>query len=549
VRMERLNQDVHSAHVSEIGSEDEAEMEEYDVGEEDDDDDEEDYNAPDPSDLPPPGLGIMPSPKNDVPAASTIAGNPFANWLGAMASKTAPLPVVPPPVVVTAPPASSLPPPEPVVSLPVEPPVPPTPSFLSPMDFLLGKKPADVVPTSSETQSSAPLTSSKVASQKQKKKVEPVPQPDPKISILKRENEMEGLPDILASAPTVESLEAAAFNNSPQLSMNDIRQVIREELLQVNNSGLSKEEITKVVREELKTLMPNLEKTMQRSLESSVTKPLLTSIKQLSKNGITVDTDEIISSVCKSVDKPMREAFADSVKNVLIPTLESVTGQVFVQIAEHLEQDSVAKNENGAKELASISKQLTTMTTLVAQLTNEVQTLRSAVSVAQHETAAVSAAVAHQHQHPAPVVDKSIALRSEIVALLEREDYEAAFTKAVSASTGGLAVFCCSKADINSVLGGTMPKISQPILLCLMQQMGTALREPSTDGAHIQLALEWLQEIALSLQPSDPQIKHHAPQVLQQLVAGINARMAQGDPELRRPLQRLVQIVRGMQLV
>jgi hypothetical protein len=81
-----------------------------------------------------------------------------------------------------------------------------------------------------------------------------------------------------------------------------------------------------------------------------------------------------------------------------------------------------------------------------------------------------------------------------------------------------------------------------------MQQLGTCLALPSASGANLQLALQWLQELTLSLSPSDADIAGHVPTVLQQLVAGINARMAQNDPDLRRPLQRLLQAIRGMQI-
>jgi hypothetical protein len=119
---------------------------------------------------------------------------------------------------------------------------------------------------------------------------------------------------------------------------------------------------------------------------------------------------------------------------------------------------------------------------------------------------------------------------------------------AIYASTAEIAFFCCANADINAVLGGTTPELTQMILLCLMQQLGTLIGASQNPNANIQLALEWLQELALTLNPSDATIAKHVPSVLQQLVAGINARMAQNDPALRRPLQRLLQVIRGMQM-
>ena len=64
----------------------------------------------------------------------------------------------------------------------------------------------------------------------------------------------------------------------------------------------------------------------------------------------------------------------------------------------------------------------------------------------------------------------------------------------------------------------------------------------------VQTEVLWLQEIALTLNPADPNIKRHAPTVMQQLVASINQKMAEGNQQLRRPLHMLLQVIRGMQM-
>jgi hypothetical protein len=137
-------------------------------------------------------------------------------------------------------------------------------------------------------------------------------------------------------------------------------------------------------------------------------------------------------------------------------------------------------------------------------------------------------------------------IRNEINVLVQQRQYEAAFTKALSASTADMAVYCCSKASIGDVLGGSSPGLSQPILLCLMQQLGAILATAQNEA--LEVTLTWLQEIALTLNPADSSIQRHVSTVLQQLVASINQKMNQGDPQLRRPLHMLLQVIRGMQL-
>lgn len=104
--------------------------------------------------------------------------------------------------------------------------------------------------------------------------------------------------------------------------------------------------------------------------------------------------------------------------------------------------------------------------------------------------------------------------RNKIIALLRDQHYEAAFTKAESACTADLVIFTCRISDLNEVLGGMTPILSQYILLCLRQQLGTVLSAPSINtsssiGSSLKLEMEWLQEIAMSLNPADPSIHRH----------------------------------------
>jgi hypothetical protein len=190
-----------------------------------------------------------------------------------------------------------------------------------------------------------------------------------------------------------------------------------------------------------------------------------------------------------------------------------------------------------------------------------VQELRAAVAdQAASAAAAASATRGHSHMNqsqtsrssaasqPPPAVVKLEQTRNEVGHLLSQERYEAAFTKAVSASTADMAVYACAHADLGKVLGGASPALSQPILLCLMQQLGSALPAASSPDV-LSTELAWLQEIALTLNPAEPSIQRHVPSVLQQLVGSINATMAsEGNGQVRRKLQMLLQVLRGMQL-
>lgn len=224
-------------------------------------------------------------------------------------------------------------------------------------------------------------------------------------------------------------------------------------------------------------------------------------------------------------------------RTVLVPAYESATRQMFLQVAASLDK-GLATQQPTDSLVEGLTAKLDAMARAMESLSSEVAQLRSAVAASQGSPPAVTSRAA-----PPPAAKETV--RSSIIALLQKQKYEAAFTQALSVSTADMAVFCCRNASVKDVLGGSSPALSQPILLCLMQQLGAVLVSSKDDNLH--MILEWLQEIGLTLDPTDESIQRHVAGVLQQLVASIDAKMAQGDPTLRRPLQMLLQVIRGMQ--
>ena len=496
---------------------------------------------------------------NNNPASSTGAGtttdassdrNPFANWLGAIAAKAAddtaatpPMPAIPKSLsptaartsavaattttttpasttyavpVVTAPPASDLPAPdgEPL-------------SFLSPSDFVaqgsssssakkLPEPSPDKKQNSNNTSEATKKTSNNNKPGKKSNKRNTQQQNDPSnVTILKRDTtpRKSAPPSIVAGPP-------AQQQQQPMVDIaSEIRQAVKEE---IRNS-----------------VVPVVKNTIKESLNAAVISPLQSSIEQLSKQGVTVDHENLSAALVGSVDQPLMTAFSESMKSVFIPTLESVTGQILENLSENLANSTAESNGNASKDISAISSQLTTMTELVAELTREVQALREMQS-----RQIPPAHMVQQPQPPQTPVNSVEMTKAEIRRLLGEKKFEAAFTKAVSASTAELAVFCCANADVTEVLAVQKIQLTQPIILCLVQQLGTVVA--TGRNTTLQVELEWLQDLALSLDAKDQQIQQHVPRVLQQLVTSINARMANGDPNLRRPLQRLLSIIRGI---
>lgn len=242
-------------------------------------------------------------------------------------------------------------------------------------------------------------------------------------------------------------------------------------------------------------------------------------------------------------------------QTVMIPAYESATREMFSQISSSLDQGLASnRSDDSAKLLVEMASQLNAMSKSIQALSAEVTQLKATTPVVAAPLPSLRpGVVAAKQVPPPPQQDETQKVKDEILFLLKTRSYEAAFTKALSASTANMAGFCCRNTNIVDIFSlpgsasttSSSQPLSQPILLCLMQQLGAVLMSSGDDNLMVEL--QWLQEIALTLDTKNVNIERHVPAVLQQLMASINDKTGQGDPQLRRPLQMLAQVIRGMQ--
>ena len=292
------------------------------------------------------------------------------------------------------------------------------------------------------------------------------------------------------------------------------------------------DEVQRRIKSEIaKTVLPEIVRTVTMTMEQSVVKPLQASMDKALKQSGDARTEAIMTAISGSVEQPLKEAFTESMASTLIPAYESVTREIMFQVST-----SVA-SARSAGTSPDLSSKLDAMAKAIEDLTVEVTQLRSIMN------SQVPPPPEPRSVPPPSPADQMEATRKKILTEIEAGNYETAFTKALSLSTTDMAIFCCKHADLSDVLGGEKPALSQTILLCLMQQLGAAIALSS--GSDLEVFVSWLQEIALTLDPTNESIARHVPGVLQQLVGNINAKI-QSDPALRRRLQMLLQVIRGM---
>jgi enhancer of mRNA-decapping protein 4 len=190
-------------------------------------------------------------------------------------------------------------------------------------------------------------------------------------------------------------------------------------------------------------------------------------------------------------------------REMMIPAYESATRQMFQQTTASLEQGlakmSVNQTNAAAPTLQSMLTQMSEMNEAIQSLSMEVAQLRGSIDANSVNLA---------HSVPSELQEAAaqpIGIRDEILALCQAQRYEEAFTKAVSASNGDVVLFACKHSDADAVFNGDV-HISQPIMICLLQQLGAVL-VPATDCEDIKTILLWLQEIAVTIDPSNISIQ------------------------------------------
>jgi len=533
------------------------EGEQYDLSEDEDvsspSDEEEDSTpalvAPSASALPSPSLDAMPPVEPDQ-SGQAMGG--FSNWLGSItsgsttASELAPEPVVSAEVAMkveeSTESSKSVPPPPEAVKLEEK----PKNQFLSPNELLrkhadgvvapvqiskeLPSEPVseppkpkiktDVIPTSQPKRSKG--------SKRQSKSRESTPPPPVKIAILKREEKVSAVEggksqkdfSPAQSARSNADLEAAIYSMLEASSKKRDAAILSE--------------IQKTIKNEINgSVIPALGKVVTQSIEQSVAKPLQVALSKNAKESSKVRTKEVIEAVSSSIKEPVTDAFHKSMRNVMIPAYETATNQMFSQISESLDAGlAVHQAEDNSKMIESMASLMQTMASSIDSLTREVAELRSSL--------------AGSITDGTPVSSEGSDTKSIILQQLRVKNYEAAFTSALSSNSTEITLFACKNADIGVILDEESTQVSQAILLCLMQQLSAVLIEPgNTDPA---TELEWLQEIAVVLDPNDDSIKAHASSILQQAGKNVSAKVAVGDVSRihKRQLQTLLQVLRGL---
>ncbi|KAL3663451.1 hypothetical protein V7S43_011340 [Phytophthora oleae] len=247
---------------------------------------------------------------------------------------------------------------------------------------------------------------------------------------------------------------------------------------------------------------------MEQKLDDS----LATSLPDQLANGV----DDMVQRVVEDVRQPVRESFRECFQDILIPSFQAATQKMFEQINDTFVQGTRSAFESSGQSTsnAKVASELEQLTRVVQGLSQKVEQLSSVVSAGGVGGALVPAAKSAEEI-------QLEAQKNTVLDCLTRNDWEEAFKFALGAQDVNLVAFTCQQCDPRFVLSSRPPKLSQMLILCLVQQLGADLADD------LETKLNWLRESLLVMDVRDQTIAGFVTSVLQELQTGLNSVPAQ----------------------
>ncbi|KAG7384791.1 enhancer of mRNA decapping 4 [Phytophthora pseudosyringae] len=243
---------------------------------------------------------------------------------------------------------------------------------------------------------------------------------------------------------------------------------------------------------------------MEQKLDDS----LATSLPDQLANGV----DDMVQRVVEDVRQPVRESFRECFQDILIPSFQAATQKMFEQINDTFVQGTRSAFESSGQSTsnAKVESQLEQLTKVVEGLSQQVKQLSSAVNAGGAGGAIVPAAVSAEEL-------QLEAQKNTVLDCLSRNDWEEAFKFALGAQNVNLVAFTCQQCEPRLVLSSRPPKLSQMLILCLVQQLGADLADD------LETKLNWLRESLLVMDVREQTIAGFVTSVLQELQTGLNS--------------------------
>ncbi|RHY24195.1 hypothetical protein DYB32_008952 [Aphanomyces invadans] len=261
-------------------------------------------------------------------------------------------------------------------------------------------------------------------------------------------------------------------------------------------------QLDKTVRKHLQgVVVPAIGRIVLHTMENSVLKPIQKAVEDaLAANGAPASTHS----------QDVRDAFRDTFQSHIIPSFQAATQRMFEQIQDTFVKGTRAKIIESNGNLTEFQTQLEQLTHTLGQVSQQLATLPALVGANGATDGAAS--LADEPDNATHVFEQQC---HAIQALLDNHQYEEGFQLALGAENVALVRHACQHVEPTAVLGKRPSSLSQMIVLCLVQQLGSDV----LNLEHLALHLQWLRESLLVMNPKDPAIAPFVQSVMHELKA------------------------------
>jgi len=325
--------------------------------------------------------------------------------------------------------------------------------------------------------------------------------------------------------------------------------MLKEEMQKVGKA------VTRSVKEDGEKMRKEAVARLVESVKSPITQAFTKTMEKQIIPAYTAGTQEMMNQLNVHVARGMEKARMEAEKRDEANASKSnadTSEKIGELVKQHQKTEDALKAEND-----ELKRHIVALTKSVQQLSTKVNVLANAIksgAIVQQgkgesnvDDDGEKAKAEEEAKHAARDQMKIAQLKESILALAQNKEFEKGFMTALGASKIELTVYCCSVMTIADIFhSATGCAVSQTVLLCLLQQLGSSIA--NSNGASFKLEIDWLQETALTVDPTNATIKNHLPQVKAQLIRHIKTGVEkiQSDPALiseKRKLMGLLSIV------
>ncbi|RHZ30611.1 hypothetical protein DYB37_009404 [Aphanomyces astaci] len=202
----------------------------------------------------------------------------------------------------------------------------------------------------------------------------------------------------------------------------------------------------------------------------------------------------------------VRDAFRETFQSHIIPSFQAATQRMFEQIQDTFVKGTQAKVVESNANLTEFQAQLTQLTNALSRVGDQLAQLPQTA-----QDATTTTLLANESHDVDLFAQQCLAIQT----LLENHQFEEGFQLALGAENVALVRHACEHVEPSAVLGKRPSSLSQMIVLCLVQQLGSDV----LNLEHLALHLHWLRESLLVMNPKDQAIAPFVQNVMHELKA------------------------------